>query len=145
MDVDRMVEEFAARLDTLVNADLPAKYAVVKANGDQRFTLGVAYPANAVDAHGEFATPAELEKAAWSAIARGIGVGIGHERGADGAGIAVESYIHRGPTMKIGNETINPGDWLLGVVWTPEAWAAIKAGKLTGYSIEGFARTREDS
>ncbi len=141
MNADELAREVAAVLDRDINAG----YAIVKAEarGDQKYTLGVAYPANEVDAHGEFMSPDELERAAWSAIGRGISAGVQHRPGTESAGRVVESYIHRGPMMKIGDETVKPGDWLVGVIWSEPAWAAIRAGTLTGYSVQGLARTRE--
>ncbi len=141
MTADDLAREVAGLLDK----DIHRRYLVIKAGNEQKFTLGVAYPANEVDVHGDFATAQELERAAWSATARNISAGVGHQDGTDNSGVIVESYIHRGPVMKIGDETVKPGDWMLGVVWNERTWAKIKAGELTGYSIQGIAATREGS
>jgi hypothetical protein len=138
-------EEVRAILERRRNEDedSPIDYrAIVKAD-EQRYTLGVAYPANEVDAHKEFTDPIELEQAAWSAMARQMGIGIQHMDGTDGAGVVVESYIYRGPSWEMDGQTVKPGDWLLGVVWTPTAWQLIRSGQLTGYSIQGYAQTKK--
>jgi hypothetical protein len=133
--------------------DPPARsgrYAVVKADAERKYTLGVAYPASALrkpskDAHGDFATADELEGAAWDYMRRlrkatdeGL-PGIQHAEGSGGAGEPVESYIYRGPRWKVADQVVEPGDWMLGVIWSDDAWQLIKSGKLTGYSIQGTA------
>jgi len=133
------------------------QFAVIKSEGDLRYTLGVAYPARRttkatdskdVDAHKDYMTPEELEKAAWAylrdrttvrASGGSTGVGTMHEDGTDGAGDVVESYIYRGPTWKVADQVVEAGDWLLGVVWDEPTWARIQSGDLTGYSMQGYA------
>ena len=125
----------------------PNDYRVVKADDEQRYTLGVAYPVDEVDSHGDFTDAAELEKAAWGFIANVVnkseaGVGTDHADGTDGAAQVVESYIYRGPTWvdeDSGEVIAKTGDWLVGAVWTEEAWERIKKDELTGWSIQGLA------
>lgn len=105
---------------------------------EQRFTLGVAYPANTVDGHGEFMDPADVEHACWGYLAQGRQVGVQHTDGTVGHGTVVESYIWRGPDWTIDQQTIHAGDWLLGVVWDEPTWQRIKNGDLTGFSIQGL-------
>lgn len=128
-----------------------SKYEIVKSEAPRRYTLGVAYPASDVrkasdptaDTHGDTMTADELELAAWQFMAKGAAPsGIMHKSGTDGAGAVVESYIYRGPTWKVDGQTVEPGDWLLGVIWEAAPWADIESGKLTGYSMQGYA-TRE--
>lgn len=125
--------------------------AVVKQIDEQRYTLGLAYPAmkpdvgKALDGFRDFASHEVVEKAAWGFARDHRSIGLMHADGTEGAGEVVESYVYRGPdwTMKAadGTETtIVAGDWLLGVVWTPPAWAAIKSGKVQGLSFHGKAR-----
>lgn len=113
---------------------------IVKAEEERRYTLAVAYPANEVDAHGATMTPEDLEQAAWDFLRKSRKIGLMHKAGTDGAGEVVESYIYRGPPWEINGERVEPGDWLLGVVWTPEAWELIRKGELTGFSIQGWGR-----
>jgi Putative phage serine protease XkdF len=128
---------------------------VVKSAPERRFTLAVAYPSMRVDvgvaADGarDFANPEAVEQAAWSYLSKGGGIGIGHQQGTDRAGQCVESYIFRGDAPWVikaadgSTQTVHPGDWLLGVVWTPEAWRLIKSGELTGVSMQGTASRRK--
>lgn len=115
----------------------------LKQSDEKRYTLSIAYPANQLDVHGEFADAAALERAAWRYLAESRRVGIQHRgRGNNGAGHGeiVESYIYRGPDWTVGGEKVVEGDWLVGVVWTPEAWAKIKRGELGGLSFQGLVQ-----
>lgn len=116
---------------------------VLKRDDEQRYTLGLVYKASRQgerkDAHGDWMSPDELERAAWSYMARSRRVGMMHEDGTDGSGDAVESYIYRGPNWSIGDTIVEAGDWLMGTIWSRATWDRIKAGDLTGYSLQGMA------
>jgi hypothetical protein len=130
-----------------------SRYAPVFKSGEaQRYTLGVCYPSSGegsdeADFHGDVMRSEELEKSAWGFMDKAAAdrVGLMHKAGTSGSGRVVESYIWRGPawTMKdvSGQEQeVTPGSWMLGVVWEPEAWGAIKRGEINGYSLQGAAR-----
>jgi len=117
-----------------------SRYKVIKAAGEQRYTLGVAYPAAELDLHKDFMDAEDLERTAWDAMRRGVKIGLMHRAGTGGAGQAVESYIYRGPDWKVDDQIVRSGDWLLGVVWDENAWSAIKSGQLKGFSLQGWAR-----
>ncbi|HET6374167.1 MAG TPA: XkdF-like putative serine protease domain-containing protein [Candidatus Polarisedimenticolia bacterium] len=129
-----------ARAAESVTKYRPLKRLVKRAD-EQRYTLGVAYPANQVDAQGEYADAEEVEKAAWKFL-ENPQVGVMHKFGTEGAGRVVESYIYRGPDWDSGDQVVKEGDWLMGVVWEPEAWELIKRGELNGFSIQGWAERR---
>lgn len=126
---------------------------VVKSAPEQQFTLCVAYPANrpdvsvAQDGFRDFASAQAVEKAAWQYISKSPNVGLHHKTGTDGAGRVVESYIWRADPWVIkaadgSEQTVNPGDWLLGVQWGNDAWTAIKSGEVGGLSPQGRAKRR---
>lgn len=129
---------------------------VIKAVEEQRFTLGLAYPAlspdvaKAMDGHRDFASAELVEKAAWGYMADHREVGLIHFTPDSAAGTVVESYVYRGPdwcckAVDGSEQMILAGDWLLGTVWTPPAWAAIKSGQVDGLSVVGSARRRKPS
>ena len=126
---------------------------VYKSDGEQRYTLGVAYAANkpdvgiARDGHRDFAGPVALERAAWSYFTKSRRVGLHHADGSDGHGVVVESYVYRGPDWQIpGNDyVVKSGDWLMGVVWDEATWPDIKSGKVNGFSPQGSAKRRTPS
>ncbi|WP_347246310.1 XkdF-like putative serine protease domain-containing protein [Thermogutta sp.] len=124
----------------------PDDYRIVKQD-EKRYTLGVAYPARDLDSHGDMMTEDELEKTAWDFLLRcqrgDASIGLWHHPSENYRGRVVESYIWRGPDWQVGDQVVRAGDWLLGVIWDPDAWELIKAGKVRGYSIQGWGHKRE--
>ena len=136
---------------------------VAKSDDERRYTLNLIYPADkadigkALDGHRDFASKAVVEEAAWNFMRKYRQVGVAHtpehakslgvEFQASGAAEPVESYIWPGPdwTPPGTDVVIKAGDWLGGFVWSPEAWAEIKAGKIGGVSVEGGATRRKPS
>ena len=123
---------------------------LVKASDERRYTLTVAYPADradaevAADGHRDFASKAAVEEAAWNYLLKSPNVGLWHADGTDGAGAVVESYVYRGPDWETdAGYMVKSGDWLLGIVWEPEPWELIKAGKIGGVSMQGSAQRRK--
>ena len=122
---------------------------LLKASHERRYTLGVAYGANLVDAgvaadgHRDFASPDAVEQAAWAFMRKGAHVGLHHEDGTEGHGTVVESYVYRGPDWPQDNGVVvKSGWWLIGVVWDEPTWAAVKAGLVGGFSPQGTAVRR---
>jgi Putative phage serine protease XkdF len=123
---------------------------VFKAQDEQRYTLGVAYPAMkadvavAADGHIDFVSPEVLEKTAWAWMTEHRNIGLFHKAGTEGHATVVESYIYRGPDWhnEIAGEThvIKAGDWMLGTVWDEYGWQLVKAGLVNGWSPQGGAR-----
>ncbi len=129
---------------------------VIKSDSERRYTLGLAYPSNrpdvgkAADGYRDFAGPDAVENAAWSFMRKGARVGLYHKDGTDGAGTVVESYIWRADPWVVkaadgSQQVIHPGDWLVGVVWTPDTWSLIKSGRIGGFSMQGGARREQPS
>jgi len=152
LDMDALAADPAGELlKYLAQTVEKQTYRVVKATAEQQYTLGVAYPVDEVDSHGDYTDAVELEKAAWDFMASGqvlkAGAGTDHAEGTDLAGTPVESYIYRGPDwIAEDGETViaKSGDWMLGVVWDDAAWERIKSGELTGYSIQGMAVVEDE-
>jgi hypothetical protein len=73
-----------------------------------------------------------------------MAVGLMHQANTEQHGTPIESYLYSGPDWEIekGNKksVVKEGDWLMGVLWDNDSWAAIKSGKLRGYSLQGWAR-----
>jgi hypothetical protein len=121
---------------------------------EQRYVLGVAYQAGpdpkirkGMDGTRDYFSEVELEKAAFNFLRNGPVVGLFHAEGTAGAATVVESYIYRGPDWKVaapdGSSTVvKKGDWLVGAILSPEAWALYKRGIVTGWSPQGVARRR---
>jgi len=132
--------------DTLAAA-LTGRGAIRKAAPEKRFVWGVAYPANRVDGHGEYMGADSLEQSAWGFLAKGREIGLYHTDGTVGHGTVVESGIHRGPSYVLkgidgAEQTINEGDWLLGVQFDEQTWPLVKSGKVNGWSMQGIGKRR---
>ncbi|TIH34967.1 XkdF-like putative serine protease domain-containing protein [Subtercola vilae] len=122
---------------------------------ESRFLLGIAYQAGrdprimkGADGSADFFTADELEKAAWAFTKKHGGSGLFHEDGTGLAAEVVESYIYRGDPWMVdaspGCEVIvKAGDWLIGCILSPEAWALYKSGQITGFSPQGSAKRRK--
>ncbi len=154
----RKVSEAADRLlRELARPTLEARSraTVLKADPADRFLLTVAYsahkmPARGADGRVDIAGARALEKAAWSFARHGFRVGIDHKPGGEGAAQVVESWIHRGPPWEITcpdgtTETVKAGDWLVGMILSPQTWREYKAGRFGGVSMQGRATRRRPS
>lgn len=121
---------------------------VVKSEAPQHFTLGLAYPANRVDAnvaadgYRDFVAPEVLEKTAWKWMKEQRDINLFHTDGTSGHADVVESYIYRGPDWHVGDTVIKSGDWMLGTVWDDKGWDMVQKGQIRGWSPEGGARRR---
>lgn len=129
---------------------------LIKTDGERRYTLTVAYPANkpdigvAKDGFQDFASKTVVEEAAWNYLLKSRNVGAWHEGGTDGSGEVVESYIYRGPdwTIKAADDTecvVKAGDWLMGIIWSEDTFPLIKEGKANGVSMQGRVKRRTPS
>lgn len=144
-EIEEAHERRAAKAATKAAKSLAKSAATPK---ERRYTLGVAYkadtpdPFRGQDGRRDFASAPVLEDAAWRFLKNGAKVGLHHADGTDGAGTVVESYVYRGPDWKLNGAVVKAGDWLVGIKWDKTAWAAIKAGRVTGLSLQGRASRR---
>lgn len=133
-------------------ADTAALSVLAKSVPDQRYTLGLAYPANrapgtGADGHNDVWSAEDLEHTAWEWMRKSRSLGLWHEDGTEGHGDVVESYIYRGPDWIVkaadGTDyTIKAGDWLIGTVWDSSTFALVKARLMNGLSPQGKAKRR---
>lgn len=83
----------------------------------------------------------------WDPLAKGA-LGVQHLSWDDDHGEILESYI--APCdMAISKadgtiEMVKAGSWLMGIVWSPENWAKVEKGEITGLSLGGSARRVRD-
>jgi hypothetical protein len=115
-----------------VNAD----QILVKANEEMRYTLGVLYPPNHTDLHGEWTTDEELHKAVIAyALQPDKRLRLQHNEARE-VGTVVELMRWPDPvetTVMIDGMrkrvSIPAGTVFLGVIWDAEYWPLVKAGK----------------
>jgi 2'-5' RNA ligase len=126
---------------------------VLKMVEAQRYTFGPLYPASPeipsarhLDAHGEFATAADVQKAVWGYARTDPTIRRQHAaKTAIGERVELVCWPQEytatltkadGTTT---TRTFPAGTAYQGVIWTEEAWPDVKAGRITGYSLGGMA------
>ena len=107
---------------------------------EKQIVYGIVYEPNIPDSQGDMADEEEIERAAHKFMADYRHLSYMHQVPETGAEI-VESFI--APTdMQISHEKVRKGSWVLGVhVSRGDLWKEIKAGTITGFSMEGKALT----
>ncbi|WP_258729060.1 XkdF-like putative serine protease domain-containing protein [Bacillus atrophaeus] len=109
---------------------------------EQKLVYGIVYEPDVPDAHGDYMTAAEIEKAAHGFLAEARNIDINHNF-QSGTGEVVESYVAP-DDFQIGTRLIKKGSWVLVTRAADEVWEQIKAGVITGYSMAGTADTHEE-
>lgn len=108
---------------------------------EQQLVYGVVYEPLVEDAHGDFMTAPEIEKAAHIFLKDARNIDTQHDF-QTGVGEVVESYV--APVdFTIGEQLITKGSWVLVTKATEEVWEKIKKGEITGYSMAGIAESIE--
>ena len=102
-----------------------------------QLVYGVVYEPDVEDAHGDFMTANEIEKAAHGFLKDARNVDTQHDFEA-GVGEVVESYVAPSD-LTIGEQEITKGSWVLVTKASEEIWEKIKKGDITGYSMAGTA------
>lgn len=110
---------------------------IAKADDAQRLVYGIVYEPHVEDAHGDYMTPAEIEKAAHGFLKDAREIDKQHDFQA-GVGEVVESYIAPSD-FEMGDEMIKKGSWVLVTKASDEIWEQIQKGEITGYSMAGTA------
>ncbi|MDC7795011.1 XkdF-like putative serine protease domain-containing protein [Bacillus altitudinis] len=110
---------------------------LAKADDVQRLVYGIVYEPNVADAHGDFMTPEEIEKAAHGFLKDAREIDKQHDF-QGGVGEVVESYIAPSD-FEMGGEVIKKGSWVLVTKASDEIWEQIQKGEITGYSMAGTA------
>ncbi|PNU22877.1 phage portal protein [Bacillus stratosphericus] len=110
---------------------------IAKADDAQRLVYGIVYEPNVADAHGDYMTPEEIEKAAHGFLKDAREIDKQHDF-QGGVGEVVELYIAPSD-FEMGGEVIKKGSWVLVTKASDEIWEKIQKGEITGYSMAGTA------
>lgn len=128
---DDTEEEFEAKVRLL---------PIEKAEEEERIVFGVVLEPNEVDAQGDTISAEEIRQTAHEWLAKYQNRGFMHRKLVNGKVRIYESYIAPA-NLTIGGQKVKKGTWLLMYhVPDDEIWQQIKSGKLTGFSMGGFAR-----
>lgn len=115
---------------------------VQKKDEDRNIVFGVVLEPDEVDAHGDTIDAQTIARAAHLWLARRQDRGLMHRRIINGKVEIYESFIAPA-AFTINGQRVKKGTWLLMLhVLDAALWKDIKAGKMTGLSMGGFARKR---
>ncbi|AQY42394.1 XkdF-like putative serine protease domain-containing protein [Bacillus thuringiensis] len=114
---------------------------LTKADDPKKLVYGVVYEPGVEDAHQDFMTAEEIEKAAHEFLKDSRDIDKQHDF-VPGAGELVESYIAP-DDLEINGQTITKGSWVIATKATDEVWEQIQNGDITGYSMAGIAEVEE--
>ncbi|MEI4789810.1 XkdF-like putative serine protease domain-containing protein [Bacillus sp. FJAT-53060] len=110
---------------------------LTKAEDAHRLVYGVVYEPNTPDAHQDFMSAKEIERAAHGFMKDARHIDKQHNF-QDGVGEVVESYIAPAD-FEVGGELIQKGSWVLVTKASQDIWDQIQQGHITGYSMAGTA------
>lgn len=110
---------------------------------EQRFVYGIVLQPDIEDGQGDVVSKEEIAKTAHSFMENCQKIGLEHNIIVPQIKIW-ESYIAP-QTMIIAGQEVNKGSWILGVHITEDSiWNQVKSGELTGFSIKGYANTKQE-
>lgn len=114
---------------------------ILKADNEEQYLLGPVLVPESEDTQGDIVSAAEIRRAAHRFLEFYQDIRLQHQRSTTVK--VVESFIAP-HDLQLGVETVKAGTWLLGVHVTDDGiWQQVKSGKLTGFSIGGFAQRVE--
>ncbi|MCK4501365.1 hypothetical protein KAU11_12765 [Candidatus Babeliales bacterium] len=111
----------------------------VEKSGDERIVAGIVYSPDETDAQGDTASAEEIEKACYHFMEKAQQFKVMH-KGKPAKVKILENYIAP-QNLTIGQREVKKGSWVLVCrINDSKIWKAIKAGKLTGFSMAGYAK-----
>lgn len=122
---------------------------ILKAGSDdERYVLGFVLRKDTVDKQKDIYDAKAIRGAMTTFMVNGHTQGIFHREAAGKRTLLIENYqapadftISKGETSRGTDVQVKAGDWLQGWLIPDDGlWAAVKAGKLTGFSIGGWAK-----
>lgn len=117
-----------------------AEFSIVKVDEDQQVAGGVVYEPGVEDAQGDYTTSEEIWKAMVYFMENWQTIKVMH------SGRPVEAHViecYQVPEdFAVGTQRVRKGSWWLSVkIHDDEAWAAVKSGRLTGFSMGGYSQS----
>lgn len=132
MDKLKLIKKESQILPGSINKEV----SIIKSE-KKKLIYGVVYEPSEIDAHGDYASAEEIEKAAHTYLEDFAEINLMHAKGLGKKARVVESYI--APIdFEVEGEKIKKGAWVMATkIYDPQLWDAIQKGLITGYSIEG--------
>lgn len=119
--------------------EVPVIPVLEKAKQDEQIVYGIVYEPDTEDSQGDEASAEEIRKAAYQFMEECQTFKVMH-KGRNVKVRILENYI--APVdFKIEGQSVKKGSWVLVTrILDKKLWKAIKKGKLTGWSMAGYAR-----
>lgn len=113
---------------------------IIKADSEKHHVTGIVYEPMVADAHDNFMTEAEIEKAAHWFLKNGDKIDIQHSfEEAKGVSVVESSVTKADCTIE--GEEIRKGTWIMTVEITDEdIWKSVENGDITGLSMGGVGK-----
>jgi hypothetical protein len=143
--VDVGDRQFKVGLEEIVyGGDLPKDLGLRVCKADttteERYVLGIVLEPDTVDSQGDIYTAETIRQSAYLFMEEYGNIGLQHSGIINDKVKILESWIQREDT-EIGGQKVKAGTWMLAVhVLDDELWAAVKDGRITGFSIGGRAK-----
>lgn len=117
---------------------------ILKTDAETHYLTGIVYEPFVEDAHGNFMTELEIQKAAYWFAKNGDQVDLQHSFEEVSGVSVVENYI--APCdMVVGDTPVVKGTWLITVeVCNSDIWSAVEKGQITGFSMGGLGKYSEE-
>lgn len=144
-----LVDKGANRKNIIWKSDSSTKYVhtssieplipIVKTDEAKRIVYGIVYSPNEEDAHGDFATEKEIEKACYNFMKKSktSAVDTQHDLDTNKDCFIGESWIVKANDAFFPQEV---GAWAVGIkVENDEIWKSVTSGEFTGISMYGYA------
>lgn len=118
---------------------------IKKVDDDKKIIYGIVYSPNQIDAHGDYATADEIEKACYGFMRKSKTGSVDTQHDMD---VEKNCYVGESWIVK-DNDALFPeevGAWAVALkIENEEIWKDVKAGKYTGISMYGTAEKLEKS
>jgi len=136
----RCTEDLSKFGEKKFEVEVPVVPVLKAVKEDEHIVYGIVYEPDEVDAQGDEANAEEIRKAAYKYMEEVQTFKVMH-KGRNVKVRILENYL--APVdFTIEGKSIKKGSWVLVTrILDKKIWKAIKKGKLTGYSMAGYART----
>ena len=114
---------------------------ILKQDASQQIAYGIVYEPLVKDAHDDYMTAEEIEKAAHIFLKDYRQIDKQHDFSSQ-VGDVIESYIAPAD-FELGGETVTKGTWVMAVKVADEVWSGIQKGEFTGFSLAGMGEVIE--
>lgn len=120
-------------------ANFTTNCKILKTDKSNHYVTGIVYEPMTEDAHGNYMTENEIQKAAYWFAKNGNQCDIQHNFEKLENSAVVESYVTK-CDMEIGGQPIKKGTWMMTVEIDDDTFEKVEKGELTGFSMGGIGK-----